>query len=190
VRRRGSLPLVLIVGVLVTGCAARAAYRPVGPERVGVGDAYTVDPQLGWTMVQGEGTLESWTVDGFLLHALRFFKGVADGQPLLVGGKDEDRRPRFRATMTETELAELVVDSLYGGRLRPQDLGPAPFGGAPGFRFELDYVRQDGLRRRALVAGAVLRSRLHLIVYDGTALHHFPRYREPVERLLASIQLR
>ena len=55
-------------------------------------------------------------------------------------------------------------------------------------RFEITYATSDGVRREALVAGAVLQRRLYVIAYDGTALHHFDVYRDEVERI-ASIRL-
>lgn len=182
--------LLAAVALVIVGCAPAVQYALVEPGRVPIGEAYTVEPQLAWTST-ARGKVVSWTVDGFVLHNLRFFTSIADGEPLFPEGEKADQpRPRFRATMTETEVAEFVVDSLYGGRPSPRELRPADFGGAPGFRFGLDYVTGDGLRRQALVAGAVIARKLHLIVYDGTALHHFPRYRPEVERLLSSIRLR
>ena len=45
------------------------------------------------------------------------------------------------------------------------------------------------MNRRALVAGAVLKHRLHVIVYDGLALYHFGQYREEAERVIDSVSL-
>ncbi|HEV8642334.1 MAG TPA: hypothetical protein VGV13_14650 [Methylomirabilota bacterium] len=178
-----------LAAILLAGCAQTLSYTLVETRRVPIGDAYTVEPQITWTSV-AQDKVESWTVDGFALHYLRFFKGIANGEPLLAGGKDEAKRPHFRSTMTESEIAEFIVDSFYGGRLRPRELRPATFGGAPALRFDLTYVTGDGIQRRAAVVGAVLKEKLHVIVYDGAALRYFPRYRDHVERLLESIQLR
>jgi hypothetical protein len=37
--------------------------------------------------------------------------------------------------------------------------------------------------------GAVVKQKLEVIVYDGTAPHDFPRYRDRVERPVASMRL-
>jgi hypothetical protein len=45
------------------------------------------------------------------------------------------------------------------------------------------------VKREALVTGATVKGWLHVIVYEGSALYHFERYRPDVERLLESIAL-
>lgn len=181
---------IALGALLLVACATTTrGYLLVTPLRVPIDEVYSVEPQISWTSFTTE-RIDAWTVDGFTLQALRFYKGIANGEPIVTGGKDEERRPRFRPTMAETEIAELVVDSLYNGRARPGELRPVPFGSAPGFRFDLNYVTNEGVNRRALVIGAVIKEKLELIIYDGTALHYFPRHQDAVERVIQSIQLR
>ncbi len=174
---------------LAAALAACAPYTLVEPHRRSIADVYTVEPQLAWTSTSTR-KIESWTVDGFVLHQLRFFKAVGDGDPLLPSpGADKQDRPPFRKTMTATEIAELVVDSLYGGRTTPENLRPATFGDAPGFRFEASWAKKDGVNGRSIVAGAVLKDRLHLIAYDALAIHYFAKYRPQVECVIESVRL-
>lgn len=177
----------LAFALALVGCAVGPP-RPTLVERHSavIGDALTVE----WTSLRVEGR-ETWTVDGFALDALHFFPGVADGNGLLPSpAKGPDTRPRFRRGMSEPEIAELVVDTLFPGRPQARNLRPFDFGRQPGFRFDVDYVTPGGLQRQALVAGAVVRERLQLIVYDAVALHYFAKHRDVVERILSSVQLR
>ncbi len=181
----------LVCALALVGCA-------VGPPRPAlieqqhsavIGGALTVDPQIEWTSLRAEGH-ETWTVDGTALDALVFFPAVADGEGLLPPpAKGPDTRPRFRRGMSETEIAELVVDTLFPGRPQPRNLRPFEFARKPGFRFDVDYVTPGGLHRKALVAGAVVQDRLRLMVYVAVALHYFAEYRDVVERILSSVQL-
>jgi hypothetical protein len=187
-----SLPTLSMSLMLValSGCAS-GGYGLVESARVPVGDVYSVEPQGEWT-VEKAGHLEVWTVDGFRLEAVRFYKAIGNDEALAPKpAQGEDRRPRFKQTMTESEIAELVIDSLFSGRLTPRNLRPWMFGSAPGFRFEVDYVQTPlGVQRQALIAGAVVKNKLELIVYDAVSLHYFAAYKDRVERLLASIQIR
>jgi hypothetical protein len=104
----------------------------------------------------------------------------------------EDKQPHFRVTMTPSEIVELVADtwSLFGAsKIRATGLRPAKFGTADGFRFELTFVWRDGVDAEATVVGAVIKQQLQLIVYSGTRLHYFEKYRPTVERLLDSIHV-
>ena len=121
-----------------------------------------------------------WTIDGVVLHTLRFFKGIGDGEPMFAAPPGDERRPRFRIAMTTTEVA----------RVTPKNLRPATFGTASGFRFEMNYFTRDGVHREALVAGAVFDRRLHVIVYDGTSLYHVGKYRADAERVIDSVKLK
>jgi hypothetical protein len=177
--------------LLATGCAVVETYRPVEPGVRSIGGVYTVEPGLAWSS-STTGKLEMWTIDGVALENLRFFTGIADGEPLPVSRAVviDDRRPRFRSWMTAAETSDFVAESLYGTQFTPKNVRPAPFGRASGFRFELSYTARDGVQRDALVAAAVVQQRLHLIAYEGTALYHFARYRGEVERIIGSVRLK
>ena len=177
--------------LLVTGCAGmnRPAYTLVEPRVRPIDDFYTVEPGIAWTS-WSKDKIEAWTIDGYELQRLRFFKGVAEGEPIFPAGKDAERRPRFRTAMTPSEIAEYVVESIFGARILPTDVRPATFGGVPGFRCEVLYHTRDGVNRQGLVAGAVVKNKLHVIVYDGVRLHHFGKYRADAERVIDSVKLK
>ncbi|MBI2205321.1 MAG: hypothetical protein HYU41_15845 [Candidatus Rokubacteria bacterium] len=53
-----------------------------------------------------------------------------------------------------------------------------------------DPLRVTRVFKLADVAGAVVNGRLHAIVYDSTALHHFGRYRPEAERVIESVRFK
>ena len=194
--------LIAVLLVVLAGAAGCPAYTVVEPARTRVGEGYSVEPQIRWTSLRQAGRSELWTVDGPVLNWLRLVKDVADGETLLGraittpgpgGGRTpEDKQPRFRATMTPSEIMELVVDTwtlLGASKIQATGLRPAKFGSADGFRFELAFVWPDGVEARAMVAGAVVKSRLQLIVYSGARLHYFDKYRPAVDRLFESVRV-
>ena len=191
------VPAVLLVILLsASGCAS---YALIEPTRTRIGESYSVDPQIKWTSLREGGRTELWTVDGPALESLQFMKDVGDGQSLLgraifVDERQvpEEKQPRFRATMTPSDIVELVVDtwSLFGAsKIRTTGLRPAKFGNADGFRFELAFVWADGVEGEATAVGVVIKQRLQLIVYSGTRLYYFGKYRLIVDRLVESIHI-
>lgn len=185
---------IAAIAVLLIALAACAQYSLVKAKTQKIGGAYTVEAQIDWNK-RAEGKLEWWTVDGPGLEVLRFFKGLDDGDALFTrpaGMAKGIKFPAYRAGMTASEVMEFVVESL--GRagaadLEARGLQPAQFGSVPGFRFELTFATGSGLEMRGLAAGAVIEDALHLILYTGTRVHYFPKYRDDVERLLGSIEL-
>ncbi len=182
---------LIILALLAPACASlRSSYRAVSPGTYTIGNTYTVEPRITWSRTFMYGLFEMWTVDGIGLETLRFYTGITDGQPIIRGGTNEAQRPRFRVAMTAAEISDLVATSLFGSQYPPRDVRPAPFGGADGFRFAVGYAVPGGVKREAIVTGAVVDKRLHVIAYEGTALHHFAKYRDEAEHIMQSVRLR
>ena len=188
------LPVLIAVVLLAAACGR---YDLVRPGRVDIGGAYSVEPQISWNK-QARGDLEIWTVDGPLLHQLIFTKGLEDGKKLFPSEgprsrKRNKRKPAFDKRMNAVEIVEFFDASITqqgATSITTRNLRPAPFGAAPGFRFEFDYVLNDGLDRSGLAVGAVTNGKLYMIIYVGARLHHYPAYRDHVEKLVKSITMK
>lgn len=172
----------------LSGCSF--GYQLVEPVPQKIGGLYTVQPQIQWSKFDA-GWMEMWTVDGSSLEAVRFYKGLKEGDTLLRL-EDNDKLPTFRSRMRANEVREFVVDSLAqsgGNKVKATRLRPMKFGGHKGFRFDLSFLTDDGLAMQGIVAGAVIDGKLQMIIYTGTETHYFARYKKPVERLMKSIRM-
>ena len=196
------------VATLLTACAG---YSLVKAERRTVGDFYTVQPQIEWSSTSGD-KLDMWTVDGPSLEALFFVNGLTDGDTLFRTSKDNKKQVTYREGMTPTGVLEFVVASLESAdraatlaavnagntMLREDQMGaamvearnlrPTQFGDLPGFRFDLSFLSPEGLERDGLVVGTTSAAKLYLIIYLGARAHYFPKYKDQVEKLIASIE--
>ncbi len=178
---------LFFLALLVTACVE---YSLLKPDKVAIGDVYTVESQIAWNRMT-QGKTEIWTVDGPLLQQLRFIKGVEDGDALFRGASGK-KLPPFKSKMTaidikelfETSLAQIGVARLETGKLRPKG-----FGKAQGFRFEFTYVLKNGLEKQGFALGAVIDEKLHMIIYSGARLHYYPKHKDDVERLVRSIRM-
>ena len=178
---------LFILAFLIAACVQ---YSLLKPEKVAIGDVYTVDSQIAWNRMT-EGKTEIWTVDGPLLQELRFIKGIEDGDALFRGGAGK-KLPPFKSKMTAIEIKELFETSLvqFGvARLKTLNLRPESFGKVAGFRFEFTYVLKNGLEKQGFALGAVIAELLHMIIYTGTRLHYYPKHKDDVERLVRSIRM-
>ena len=175
--------------MMLSGCAM---YTLVEPQRTEIGGLYTVEPQIPWSEATS-GKTQIWTVDGPALQELRFINGIKDNEaPFGVEGQEEDRNPKFRKGMTFLEIKDLVVDGLAvtgAQKLETKNLKPVAFGDQGGFRFEMDFVTEEGLEKLGFVVGSVIKEKLYLISYSGTRAHYFAKYKEHVEKLIDSIQI-
>ena len=185
---------IATIAVLLATLAACAQYSLVEAKKQKIGGAYTVDAQIAWSK-HSEGKVELWTVDGPALEAVRFFKGLSDGDALFKrprGAAKEVKYPTYKVGMTANDVMDLTVDSIVragAGQVKAGNLRPAQFGSVSGFRFELTFLSKDGLEMRGSAAGAVLEDKLHMILYTGARVHYYPKYRDHVEQLLTSIEM-
>ena len=181
----------LVAFLLALTWAGCAPYALVEPKRTAIGDLYTVEPQVQWSAVE-RGKIVTWTVDGFPLEAVRFVKGLDDGESLLLEQALQTKPPTFRANMTPSEILEFVVDSwsLAGAQqVRASNLRPRKFANLDGFAFDMTYLLRNGLEAQGMVVGAVAKGKLHLIIYTGARRHYFPKYKTDVDRMIDSIRI-
>jgi hypothetical protein len=180
--------LLAALGVLAAGCDR---YTLVANGPVTMDSTYTVEPQIAWNR-HSDGNSEIWTVDGPALEEVRFVNGLEDGDRLFSGA-DAKKLPTFGAKMTAVEVLEFFEQSFIRAGvldMKTRGLRPARFGGADGFRFEFTYSLEDGLEREGLAAGMLRGGKLYMIVYSGTRLHFFGKYKAVAERVIASVRLR
>jgi len=174
--------------LLLAGCST---YTLVEPHQVAVCDLYSVTPRNQWSQIK-KGDVRLWTVDGAELESIRFICDVREGVPVMDITEDKHETP-FRPDMSETELADAVVNavSLSGGQqVKARNLRPARFGEQDGFRFELSFMTDEGLKKEGAVVGAVVDKALYLIIYTGAAMHYFPKYSPDFEEVVSSIEIR
>ncbi len=183
-----------VIVFLLTVLAACAQYSLVEAKKQKIGGAFTVEAQIAWSK-HSEGKVEIWTVDGPALEAVRFSKGLDDGDSLFTRPRASGAKVKYpihKTGMTPNDVMELTVDSIAragAGEVQASKLRPAQFGSVPGFRFELTFLSKSGLEMDGLVAAAVIEDKLYLILYTGARVHYSPKYRDHVEQLLVSIEM-
>lgn len=180
------LVLVFTLSVVLAACTT---YSLVEVERRTIAETYTIDPQVTWS-TRKQGHTEVWTIDGPTLEGIWFFKNVGEDDTLFEV-QDKSKVPLFKRDMSPSEIMEFVVDSMAAVKaadVKPSNLRPMNFGSAKGFRFELSFF-DDGLKMQAIVAGAIIKDKLQLILYYGAREHYFAKHKGAAEGILASIKL-
>lgn len=177
---------------LLAGCATYTLVEANAP--VTMAEIYTVQPQIRWSK-RVQGKFESWTVDGPLIEELSFVNGIGSGDSLVEPdpyASDEVEYPEFRSGMTALEIQDLyeaTLSKFQASQIATEGLRPLSFGAQSGFRFDFSFLSQDGLKRSGMAVGFVRDEKLYLIAYTAAALHYYDRYKDTVERLVASITI-
>lgn len=122
--------------------------------------------------------VEDWTLNGNTLDSMSFVSGLKGGRYIIrQNRRDAQQVPKFRSDMTAPEIAAML-ESFYRVRagtleFKTTGLSPRPFMGYPGFQFDFDHLDSDEVWRRGRAVGAVIDTRLYLILLDGARSHYF-----------------
>lgn len=200
------LATLALAALVLAGCTQ---YALVPPSRTTVQNAFTVEPARAWNrwnftfekvgpyeQAQADtwnGPVETWVAEGYGLDRMVFVGGLPGGASLIKGGNEKEPLPLFREDMTPSEVMEFVEATLArAGQtaiIETKNLRPVQFGGRPGFRFDVYYVRRDDeVDTDGTVIGTVKDKKLYLIFFSGTRLYHYKKLLPEVERLVDTVK--
>ena len=96
------------------------------------------------------------------------------------------------ATLSAVNAGTFMVreDQIGAAMVKSKNLRPAAFGKLPGFRFDLSFLSPEGLERDGIVVGTIHEDKLYLILYLGAREYYYPKYRDQVEELIASVSVK
>lgn len=184
----------LVAGALLLIAAGCQNFKLVEANKpVNVGNGVTVTTDIAWAE-QASPTVSGtvWTADGVELDALMFFTGVQQGKPLVKPDAVRTKELRvYKTDMIPDDVMELL-SSNFGHigyqQVKTANLKPAPFGSAQGFRFDLDFLTQDGLEMKGEALAAQRDKTLDLILFMAPTEYYYDRYTPTVEKVFASVK--
>lgn len=183
------LALFIAAAALAAPAPAQFGYggyslvRPNQPRGVGDGSMIVTTPNA-WNKkssiwaIDDIRQVEDWTLNGNTLDSMSFVTGLKGGRYIIRQNKrDAQQVPKFRSDMTAPEIAAML-ESFYRVRagtleFKTTGLSPRTFMGYPGFQFDFDHLDSDEVWRRGRAVGAVIDTRLYLILLDGARSHYF-----------------
>ena len=189
--------LALAVAALLAACTTVSEIRP--GEGVVINGTLSVQPPQAWSRISTFSVYGAqvvvWTKDGGELDKLCFVAGLEDNQSIHADRPGKPPEPRFRSSMTPSEVMELF-EAAYS---RPSGtpvifnaggLRPAKFGGLDGFRFDFSFVDQaDEVERKGIATGAIHKGKLYLVFYHGARIHYFAKNLPEVETIIRTAKL-
>jgi hypothetical protein len=198
IRRLDLTAIAIMVAILLSSCThySLVETKPQSIDR----QLKVENPQIQWSRM-ARGKIEIWTIDGPTLQAVRFYKGIEDGETLLPIRSDDANLPVYRRDMLATEVMEFFVDSLIAaersgwhepnltsGNFAAESLRPYDLNGKRGFRFEIRFTARNGLEYEGFVVGINSEEKLYLISYSGARQYYYPKYKKAAEKLIDSIR--
>ncbi|KID57534.1 hypothetical protein JF50_10105 [Pseudoalteromonas luteoviolacea] len=176
----------------LTSCAAFKLVKPQSATVHGI----TLTPTSSWNKVNGNPHKKSqlWTKDGLALNELYIIGNIANGETIFKSSNKELPLPSFKAGMLPNELEEFVKTSLknsHGGSINvnTESMAPQMIGEDVGFRMELSYFLEGGLKKSVDALVAVKNDKLYMVMYISPSLHYAERYKAEVNSIFGSVSV-
>jgi hypothetical protein len=184
--------LLISMSLILAACGGATAVT--GPYKVG--NAYSVDLKKTWSTVSLfnlNREVKYLTIDGPLLNNFYLTEGLAVGRSMVRAPLKSRPMPIVKRDMSETELAEFVVDTVaafgYEG-VESQNLRPAKFGSADAVRFDLTAKTDAGLDIMGTAQVALVSGKVHVMLFLAPGEYFYPNLLGEVDHVFGSVTLR
>lgn len=178
--------------VALAGCGGATAVT--GPFKVG--SAYDVNLAKTWSSVSLfnlNREVKYLTIDGPFLNNFYLTEGLAVGRSMVRTTSKSRPMPIVKRDMSETELAEFVVDTVasfgYDG-VASKNLRPTKFGSADAVRFDLSAKTDAGLDIMGTAQVALVGGKVHVMLFLAPGEYFYPTLLGEVDHIFGSATLR
>ena len=186
--RKAGIALLAVLAIGATGCATpQWSTATAGSTYTDPDGGYPVNVPEGWQWVKyNTKTPLLATRDGPDLQAMRvYFRRHKDAFPNIEKESGPDMMPG--------DLAELFVADLREergiGTIDLVENAPADVSGLSGFRVELVWRNEGGLRYQAIVYGCATPRGLYVLAYNAPVLHYYERHVTDFEQSVQTFRL-
>lgn len=175
----------IVVMLLLAGCIKRPWTPTLETEHVATSQNVSVTLPQGWMLNSREDILLV-TRDGVLLQNVLVET---------IGVEDELRytKKKFSRGMLPLDQAGVILDNMASNPNRTafkvHSKKPAEIAGHPGFRTEVTFRDEDGLRYRGILYGFMQNNWFYLIRYVAPERHYFSRDKDAFEEVVKSVKL-
>lgn len=176
----------------LAGCGGATAVS--GPFKIG--SSYDVNLGKTWSSVRLfnlNKEVKYLTIDGPFLNNFYLTEGLAVGRSMVRAPMKSRPMPIVKRDMSETELAEFVVDTVaafgYEG-VASQNLRPAKFGNADAVKFDLTAKTDAGLNILGTAQVALVAGKVHVMLFLAPGEYYYPTLLAEVNSVFGSATLR
>jgi hypothetical protein len=183
--------IALALSITLAGCGGATAVT--GPFKVG--SAYSVDLTKTWSnapLFNLNKEVKYLTIDGPLLNNFYLTEGLVVGRSMVRSPLKSRPMPIVKRDMSETELAEFVVDTVaafgYEGA-SSENLRPTKFGNADAVRFDITAKTDAGLSIMGTSQVALVGGKVHVMLFLAPGEHFYPALLSEVDHIFGSANL-
>ena len=189
--------LFLILIFVLSSCQPNKVFTLIESGRVEINNMYSLKTNKKWSQFeQKEYNFIFWTVDGYTLQRIVFFKPISDSESLYDHNsfftQESEKRPIYNSNMNKFEIKEFFEDCiLWSKRLVKIDSNNFKnykIDNFDGITFDIEGQNQLGLIYKGFVVAVIKDKKLYLAYFVAPKIEFYEKYHKEAKKMLSSIK--
>ena len=189
--------LFLILIFVLSSCQPNKVFTLIESGRVEINNMYSLETNKKWSQFeQKEYNFIFWTVDGYTLQRIVFFKPISDSESLYDHNsfftQESEKRPIYNSNMNKFEIKEFFEDCiLWSKRLVKIDSNNFKnykIDNFDGITFDIEGQNQLGLIYKGFVVAVIKDKKLYLAYFVAPKIEFYEKYHKEAKKMLSSIK--
>ena len=156
--------LFLLFVFLLSSCKPDKIFILVEPGKVEVEKMYSVETKKNWSQFQNkEFNFLFWTVNGYSLERIVFFRPISDNESLYdhnsMFTREDEKRPIFNSEMNKFEIKEFFENCILWSRrltkIKSTNFKNYKIDNIDGITFDINGQSEMGLNYKGFVVAGV-----------------------------------
>jgi len=189
--------LFLILIFVLSSCQPNKVFTLIESGRVEINNMYSLETNKKWSQFeQKEYNFIFWTVDGYTLQRIVFFRPISDSESLYDHNsfftQESEKRPIYNSNMNKFEIKEFFEDCiLWSKRLVKIDSNNFKnykIDNFDGITFDIEGQNELGLIYKGFVVAVVKDKKLYLAYFVAPKIEFYEKYHKEAKKMLSSIK--
>mgnify|MGYP000589621049 FL=1 len=189
--------LFLILIFVLSSCQPNKVFTLIESGRVEINNMYSLKTNKKWSQFeQKEYNFIFWTVNGYSLERIVFFRPIGDNKSLYDHNsfftRESEKRPTYNSNMNKFEIKEFFEDCiLWSKRLVKIDSNNFKnykIDNFDGITFDIEGQNELGLIYKGFVVAVVKDKKLYLTYFIATKIEFYDKYHKEAKKILNSIK--
>jgi len=189
--------LFIVLILFLPSCQANKMFTLVEPGRIEIDKIYSIENNSIWSQFQQkEYNFIFWTVNGYSLERIVFFRPIGDNESLYDHNsfftRENEKRPTYNSNMNKFEIKEFFENCILWSKrlvkINSSNFKNYKIDNIDGLTFDIEGQNELGLIYKGFVIACIKDKKLYLAYFIASSMEFFDKYQKDAKTILNSIK--
>ena len=190
--------LFIVLILFLSSCQANKMFILVEPGRIEIDKIYSIENNSTWSQFQQkEYNFIFWTVNGYSLERIVFFRPIGDNESLYDHNsfftRESKKRPTYNSNMNKFEIKEFFENCIIWSKefttFETTDIKNYKIADAEGVSFDIKAQNELGLNYKGFAIVGIKNKKLYSVYFIATEMEFYDRYKKEAKKIISSIKI-